>query len=57
MGEVKVIDISCYNPAVKSKKIDYAAVKKDGIEYVVAKAISRSGAPDRRFACDTVDIP
>lgn len=49
MGEVKVIDISCYNPADKSKKIDYAAVKKDGIEYVVAKAISKSGAPDRRF--------
>ena len=37
MGEVKVIDISCYNPADKSKKIDYATVKKDGIEYVVCK--------------------
>lgn len=49
MGKERVIDISTYNPPNKSKKVNYAAVKADGINYAILKAISKSGAPDKRF--------
>ena len=44
-----VLDLSCYNPSDKSKKIDYKKVKAAGIKHVILKAISVSLVADRRF--------